>query len=116
MRGAAKFVFAVVLAVMLFCTPIGACTSSMNMAGAPAHPCCPAKPAPLPDDCARPGCIYMDTHVVSSVTAPTENGGPVAELPAVSMEVRPTAVLAPVMTLTPLALRQRVVLFHQFLI
>ena len=116
MRAAVKFVFAAVLAVLLFCTPIGACADSMKTEGAPSHPCCPKKPASLPDDCARPGCIYMDTHVVSDVAAPVADGGPVAELVPVAMDVRPAGVLVPVATLTPLALRQRVVLFHQFLI
>lgn len=116
MRAAIKFVFAAVLAVLLFCTPIGACADSLKTAGEPSHPCCPKKPASLPEDCARPGCVYMDTHVVSEVSAPVADGGPVAELVPIVMAERPAGVWVPVVTLTPLALRQRVVLFHQFLI
>ena len=116
MKAAAKFVFAAVLAVLLFCTPIGACMSSIRATDAPSHPCCPSKKAPLPEDCARPGCVYMDTHVFSDVAAPAVMDGPLAKLPVVAMELQPKAVLAPVATMTPPALRQRVVLFHQFLI
>lgn len=110
MRAVVKFVFAAVLAVLLLCAPVGACADSLQTAGAPSHPCCPKKPAPLPEDCARPGCVYMDTHVVSDVSAP------VAELTPAVLAERPGRAWVPVVTLAPLAPRQRVVLFHQLLI
>lgn len=116
MRTAVKIAFAAVLAVLLFCTPLGACADSLKTAGEPSHPCCPKKPVPLPEDCARPGCVYMDTHVVVDVAAPAADGVPVAELAPIAVAERPAGVWVPVATLTPLALRQRVVLFHQFLI
>lgn len=107
MRTAVKFVFAAILAVLLLCAPVGACWDSARAE----HPCCPKKPAPLTEDCARPGCVYLDTHVVVNVAAP------VAELaPAVVVVERPAGAWVPVAALAPLALRQRVVLYRQLLI
>ena len=116
MRTAVKIVFAAVLAVLLFCMPLGACADSLMTAGEASHPCCPKKSVPLPEDCARPGCVYMDTHVVLDVAAPVDDGVLVAELAPIALAERPAGVWVPVAKLTPLALRQRVVLFHQFLI
>ena len=116
MQATVKFVFVTMLALLLFCTPIGACMNTMKTAEAPSHPCCPAKPASLPDDCARPGCVYMDTHIATDVQAPADAGLLVAELPAVPMEPALVTVVAPVATVTPPGVRQRVVLFQQFLI
>ncbi len=107
MRAAVKFVFAAILAVLLLCAPVGACWDTARAE----HPCCPKKPAPLAEDCARPGCVYLDTHVVVAVAAP------VAELaPAVVVVERPAGAWVPVAALAPLALRQRVVLYRQLLI
>jgi hypothetical protein len=115
MKAAAQFGFAIVLALVLFCTPIGACMSAMPAANGHSHPCCPTEKAPLPDDCARPGCVYMDTHVVAYVASPAAVDGLWAELPATILDTRPVA--APVFaTAAPPTLPQRrSVLFHQFL-
>lgn len=106
MRAAVKFVFAAVLAVLLLCAPVGACWDSARAE----HPCCPKKPAPLTEDCARPGCVYLDTHAVVDVAAPVAVVAPV-----VAVE-RPAAVWVSVAPLTPLALRQRSTLYRQLLL
>lgn len=112
MKATVKFVFASILIVLLMSAPVGACM----VTSAPSHPCCPPKPAPIPEDCARPGCIYMDTHQVLEVAASATDGVAVSLLPAATMELRPVTVLADMPTLTPSKQKARVVLFHQFLI
>jgi len=49
MNTVAKFGFAVLVAVVLLLSPVGACMAPAGTATSEAsHPCCPPKPAPLP--------------------------------------------------------------------
>ncbi|MFN0104672.1 MAG: hypothetical protein ACKV2U_21610 [Bryobacteraceae bacterium] len=117
MKSVAKIVFATLVVAVLFLSPIDACADSMKGSGNPSHPCCPANPTSLPDDCARPGCIYLDTHVVPAAIA-VNDAGPVCESPATAiwMANHPVAITARAIPLAPLPLYQRFVVFHQFLI
>lgn len=118
MNTVAKFGFAVLVAVVLLLTPVGACMAPGGAATSEAsHPCCPPKPAPLPDDCARPGCIYMDTKVVPAAASATD-AGPLSASPAPLTRVEPVPVspLARAAEQAPPARSQRYVVFHQLLI
>jgi hypothetical protein len=118
MSASAKNVFATLLLAILIASPAEACADSMKLAGTPAHPCCPAKPAPLMGDCARPGCIYMDTSIVPvAVTAMNDAAG-VCELvlSVAGTENQPTPGMFRVRPLALLTPYQRFLVFHQFLI
>ena len=62
MFSAAKFGLSTLVALVLLLTPIGFCATAQTELGNPAHPCCPAKPLPLPDDCAQPAGMYLHGH------------------------------------------------------
>ena len=106
MRAAVKFAFAAVLVVLLLCAPVGACWDSARSE----HPCCPKKPAPLTEDCARPGCVYLDTHAVVAVAAPVAVVAGVVEIEG------PVGVWVTVAPFTPVAVRQRSTLYRQLLL
>lgn len=55
--------FALLLSSIMFFSPIG-CAQSMPAAKAPAHPCCPSTPSPVPPDCGRPGCAYIEAKPI----------------------------------------------------
>lgn len=112
MRTAIKIAFATVLAAILLASPIGACASTKT----PAHPCCPAKPAPLPDDCARPGCIYMDTHIAPTAIATANDAGPVYDAPIAAAPANLRIAETRAIPMTARASRRRFVAIHQFLI
>lgn len=116
MNRATQFGLSTLVALMLLFTPIGFCADSVNSHSAPAHPCCPAKPAPLPDDCARPGCVYMDTSVAPIAVAAAQDAAPFCEAApeAGSVEICPAATTSAVDALEPLPPLQRFVVFHQF--
>ena len=118
MNAIAKFGIATLVAIVLLLTPICFCADVLMPPGTPAHPCCPAKPASLPDDCARPGCIYMDTSVTPLAVAATNDGGPVCESEpgAIWMEKLPAVTAGGADSLSPLPPYERFVVFHQFLI
>ena len=113
-----KFGFATLVAFVLVATPIGYCAEAAISQGAPAHPCCPATPAPLPDDCARPGCIYMDTSVAPLAVGATNDGLPdfESEPGAIWKEKLPAVTAGRAVFLSQLPPYQRFVVFHQFLI
>lgn len=58
MTATLKLGIALLISGFMFFSPIG-CADSMKAATKPAHPCCP-KPAQIPIDCARPGCVYVE--------------------------------------------------------
>lgn len=58
MTATLKFGIALLLSGFMFFSPLG-CAESTKAATKPAHPCCP-KPAQIPIDCARPGCVYVE--------------------------------------------------------
>ncbi|MBL8240868.1 MAG: hypothetical protein JNM66_25835 [Bryobacterales bacterium] len=104
------------LALMLLLTPIGYCADSSRGSAEPAHPCCPAKPAPLPDDCARPGCIYMDTSASPAAVAAGNEAAPIATPVSTANAVEQAATpFGPIdRALEPPPPFQRFVVFHQF--
>lgn len=118
MNVTAKLGLASLVAIVLFFNPIGFCADVLKDHSSAAHPCCPAKPASLPDDCARPGCIYVDTSLVPVAAGAATDAGPVCEFAPilVSMETQPAATPALAHPLAPLPPFQRFVVFHQFLI
>ena len=118
MFASAKIVFATLLLAILVFSPIDACADSIKAPGTPAHPCCPAKPPSLPDDCARPGCIYMDTSVVPVAVTAMSDVGPVSAIApsAIWMEIQPAATPERDLSLATLPPYRRFVVFHQFLI
>ena len=119
MNAVAKFAFVTLVAATLFFTPLGACANTVKAGEAPAHPCCPPKPASIPEDCARPGCIYMDTHVVPSAIAPFEDATPIGALPtsAVLAKIEHSVAFdAFAFEEPPLILHHRFIAFHQFLL
>lgn len=113
-----KFGFATLVAFVLVATPIGYCAEAAISQGVPAHPCCPAKPAPLPNDCARPGCIYMDTSVAPLSVGAANDGVLDCELEpgAIWKEKLPAVTAGRAVSLSRLPPFQRFVVFHQFLI
>lgn len=118
MTASTKFGLATLVAIVLCLTPIGYCANSALSQASAAHPCCPAKPVPLPDDCARPGCIYKDTSVVPVADKSIDDSGPlcgiaISRIDEVALSATATTLATP---LAPLQPYQRFVVFHQFLI
>lgn len=113
----AKFGVGALIAILLLFSPAWHCADSMGAEQTPAHPCCPAKPAPMPDDCARPGCIYLDTHITPVAAAP-HDAGPVGETDSlpVTIEAPETVATALGKPLEPRPPFERFVRFHQLLI
>ncbi len=70
MKRAAKLVLAALVTAVLFFSPVGACAETKTVTTKPCHPSSPGKRAPIPSDCARPGCIYLDTRVIPVAPAP----------------------------------------------
>lgn len=115
MNRVVQFVFALLVAATLLLTPVGACAAQPD---APTHPCCPPKPVPLPDDCARPGCIYMDTHVTPAASPTADDASPVSTSPSLPTGIVTLPVYTPARAVmaTPPPLRERFVVFHQILV
>jgi hypothetical protein len=58
MNAKSKIVTAFLMAAFLLITPAGKCLQAA--AASPAeHPCHHKTPVPLPEDCGKPGCVYM---------------------------------------------------------
>ena len=113
----AKFGVGALIAIILLLSPPGYCADSMGAEQTPAHPCCPAKPAPMPDGCSRPGCIYLDTHITPLAVASPDSGavGETDSLPVTIQAPEPvaTALGKPLEPRPPFELFVR---FHQLLI
>lgn len=117
MSSATRIGFATLVAALFLFSPIGTCAESMKASGAPAHPCCPAEPAPLQEDCAKPGCIFMDNHIVPLAIAPVHASVPLCEPPAsASLTENRAAVVIASANPAAYVLHYRFVVFHQFLI
>jgi hypothetical protein len=57
-----KFRLVLMVVGFLLFTPIGRCAPP----NAPSHPCCPKGPSPVPQDCGRPGCVYVEAAQIAS--------------------------------------------------
>ena len=116
MNAPIKIRFATLVAAVLLISPIGACSETLKGSSPPAHPCCPGKSAPVQTDCAKPGCIFMDTRVVPvglTSEAGLSHAEPVCEGSLVAPLPTRAASVVPVVTPPPL---HRFVILHQFLI
>ena len=117
MRCAAKIGFATLVVAMLSFHPPEACARLGDRAAQqPAHPCCPTKPAPVDHDCAKPCCLFMDTHIVPNAIAPSGDVFALSIPPAHSLlsKYHTAAVMAP---MTKMRIpRHLYVTHHQFLI
>ena len=118
MKAAIKFVFVTLVAAILLLSPLGACAGTIRGTVVPGHECCPPKPASLPDDCARPLCVYMDTQVVPTAVTLVDQAAPFDGLPAsaVLLENRPATATTFTSDKAPLVLYHRFVVFHQILV
>src|SRR5262249_40636690 len=56
-NGKCKVGLAFLTAVLLLISPAGKCMQAAT--STQTHPCCPKNHAPLPEDCTKPGCVYM---------------------------------------------------------
>ena len=116
MKADLKVVLVALLVAALFQIPLGACASNISLSQAPSHPCCPSKPVSLPNDCARPGCIYMDTQAVPVAPEVSTNYTPFFEsCPAAILDQYPTVAFFPTGN-AALVTYERCIVFHQFLI
>lgn len=118
MKAAIKFVLVTLVAAVLSVGSLSACANSLKAQSTSDHACCPGKHAPLPEDCARPGCIYMDTHQVPPATTQLDDAGMALEAPVIgsSIAVQPAVIIGASRLIAPMVLSHRYVAFHQFLI
>lgn len=118
MATANKTALATVIAAIFLVSPIGACPEWLSPPSQPADHCGSTQPAPAEVDCAMPGCIFIDTHVVPGVIAALDEAGfvtgsPVSATPVDNQPAGATTGAFPVVSLTR---SHRLALFHQFLI
>ena len=119
MKAAIKFVLVTLVAAVLSVGSLSACANSLKAQSTSDHACCPGKHAPLPEDCARPGCIYMDTHQVPPATTQLDDAGMALEAPVIgpsAVAVQPAVTFGASRLIAPMVLSHRYVAFHQFLI
>ena len=118
MNAAIKFVLVTLVAAVLSVGSLSACANSLKAQSTPDHACCPGKHAPLPEDCARPGCIYMDTHQVPPATTQLYDAGIALEAPEIgpSVAVQPAVTFGASRFIAPMVLSHRYVAFHQILL
>src|SRR5215467_11270065 len=62
----------------LLLNPLSSC-ASMSASGGPADPCCPQAPV-LPQDCATPGCVCLNTPEARTAVAMNTDNSPVTDL------------------------------------
>ena len=121
MNTAIKVALAALLTALLLAHPIGACAAAPKMPGAPVDPCCPGKrtPAPAQDDCAKPGCVCMDTRTVPRVAPATSQTSPL-DAALVNSQGSSTGLIAtvapPALRLVQFVSRHLFLTLHQFLI
>lgn len=77
MNTTTKIGFALLVVTFLLLNPIGACAGNVTVASPPAHPCCPKDQAPVPDECARPGCVCINAKPAAFVVPAKDDQGPV---------------------------------------
>jgi len=63
MKAKIKIGLALLAAAFLLVSPSGRCIQ-VSDAKAPAHPCHSRIPAPIPEDCGKPGCVYVKATIV----------------------------------------------------
>lgn len=118
MNAATKIGFALLVIAILLFNPSCAWTGMVETASA-AHPCCPTKSIPIPDDCAKLDCACMNARPLPNAVTSNDNGGPlqaspVAETSNAGGEIASLgSSLVPLVTFAP---QHRFLLFHQFLI
>lgn len=115
MSAALKVWIALVLSGFMFFRPIG-CAESMQAATKPAHPCCP-KPAQIPIDCARPGCLYVEAKPMV-VEAPASIDNELVAVPEPTNFIEQPHALrcGAAVDLPSLAQDHRYLTFHQLLL
>lgn len=114
-KSATKLSIAVLVALVMFVNPIGACGGITKAASAPSHPCCPKDKAP--DHCAKASCVCANAEPAVMV-AP--EGGGLVMLPALVMNatvIRETIAFEPArVERTSSAEHPRFLTFHQILV
>ena len=114
-KSTTKLAIALLLAVVLFANPIGACGGITKAASAPSHPCCPKTKAP--DHCAKASCVCANAEPAAMV-AP--EGGGFAMLPALvtnATVIREAVAFAPApVERTSSDDHPRFLTFHQILV
>ena len=114
-KAASKIVFALLLAVVLFVNPIGACGGTIDAKSAPSHPCCPKDKTP--DHCAKPGCVCTSAEPAATVASESVDAIPLPALVANDTLIREIVVL----TVSPVECvsftdHPRFLTFHQILV
>jgi hypothetical protein len=117
MNAKSKVGLAFLMAALLLINPAGRCVQA-ETSGAPTHTCCPKKHAPLPEDCGKPGCVYMKPlpiAVATSIESDPREGTPVAvlQMPLIK-DVR--TIYVPAVPGGLSTIRQRFLSLHQLLI
>src|SRR6188474_2642054 len=113
MKATIKSGFAVLVAALVFLSPVGVCAAMFKTAAAPAHHCCPK---PAHSTCEKPSCVCVSTEAptlaIQSIGSDTE-----AIVMPVSADLPPVALRrCNATSLEPSSSNHRLVALHQFLI
>jgi hypothetical protein len=118
MNATTNFACALVVAVLLLFSPMGACAGAAEPPNPAAHPCCPSESAPAPDECADSACVCLDGQPLQTPAQSLANPVQTLGAPSDAFTI-PTYLTVPGCAYCPRASQLRAARFivlHQLLI
>jgi len=117
MNGKTKLGLALLVTAFLLVNPAGRC-SQLSAANSPANSCHPKTPAPIPQDCGKPGCLYVKAAAIQIAVGSGDDQGQSLAFAAIRAQVSDTLVsgISQALPGVVAAPRDRLLLLHQLLI